>query len=248
MKKIISAILVLSKLLTMCIPAFAASKVLGDVNDDGKISAVDARIILQVVAGSKEKTELIKSNGDLNDDGKISAIDARVILQVVAGIVTAPETSSTSADETLKKYIMANGIDLEDEEGTYGLLETINGMDTFIYYYSKEDKIRFVCDIEMDGGDTIVFMNYKYGAETQEIMTSSTFDSSSKQIITAAYIYTSAYKYDGTIYLTDYKSTSADNAKAITSSATDILLLQIETLLSNTNTGVTLNSLGFTAW
>ena len=56
------------------------------------------------------------------------------------------------------------------------------------------------------------------------------------------------YKYDGTIYLTDYKSTSADNAKAITSSATDILLLQIETLLSNTNTGVTLNSLGFTAW
>lgn len=94
MKKLISAVLALSILLTMTIPAFADRTKLGDVNGDDNISAVDARIILQVVAGIKEETEFIKSVGDVNNDGKISAVDARVVLQVVAGIIPAPERPS----------------------------------------------------------------------------------------------------------------------------------------------------------
>lgn len=58
----------------------------GDVNGDSKITAVDARIILQVVA------ELITYDyeldvADVNGDGKITAVDARIILQIVAELI-----------------------------------------------------------------------------------------------------------------------------------------------------------------
>lgn len=57
---------------------------LGDVNGDGSITAVDARIVLQNVAGLKPLTEKEKEAADMNADGNITAVDARVILQKVA--------------------------------------------------------------------------------------------------------------------------------------------------------------------
>lgn len=56
----------------------------GDVNGDGSITAVDARIVLQNVAGLKPLTEKEKEAADMNADGNITAVDARVILQKVA--------------------------------------------------------------------------------------------------------------------------------------------------------------------
>lgn len=58
----------------------------GDVNNDGKITAVDARMILQVVAGLKTYDGEI-AVADVNGDGKITAVDARMILQIVAGLL-----------------------------------------------------------------------------------------------------------------------------------------------------------------
>lgn len=57
----------------------------GDVNGDGKVSAIDARMALQYNAGNKELTAEQKAAADVNGDGKVSAIDARWILQAVAG-------------------------------------------------------------------------------------------------------------------------------------------------------------------
>lgn len=59
---------------------------LGDINGDGKITAVDARIILQNVAGLTTLDNKQKEAADVNGDGNISAVDARIILQVVAGL------------------------------------------------------------------------------------------------------------------------------------------------------------------
>ncbi len=350
MKKLISTILALSMLLTMCIPAFATDDVFGDVNGDGLITAVDARIILQVVAGSKEETEIIKNNGDLNNDGNVTAVDARIILQVVAEIIPAPERpeapenpetpeeSKVSVSETevyvkdspvvvyvtmigdgtivyeiedtnvvscdwgewdgdvipltiypesdgkttievyakgyderveikvtvditepvtppsdaaarkLKKYIMTYGLELTDKPGTYGIIEKISGNDTIIYYFSKEDKFRFVCNIELDSAETLVFMDYESGAETQDVMTSTSFYSGGKDIVTVGYVYTSTYTRDGNVYLTSYSGANASDARAITSGATEILMMSIDMLLLSTGTDVTLNSLGFKAW
>ena len=66
------------------IPSLSESK--GDVNGDGKITAVDARMILQHVAGVKLLDEKQLSFADVNGDKKISAVDARRILRIVAGI------------------------------------------------------------------------------------------------------------------------------------------------------------------
>jgi hypothetical protein len=59
---------------------------LGDVNNDGNVTAVDARVVLQHVAGLREIEEENQKLVDLNEDGQITAIDARIILQMVAGL------------------------------------------------------------------------------------------------------------------------------------------------------------------
>ena len=59
--------------------------VLGDVNDDGKVTAVDARIILQAAAGNEELNSLKSTAADVNKSGDITAMDARLALQKAAG-------------------------------------------------------------------------------------------------------------------------------------------------------------------
>lgn len=85
MKKIISVVLAITLICSAFCVSVSASDIKGDASGDGKLSAVDARMILQHVAGIKTIEDT--SNLDINDDNKISALDARVILQVVAGIV-----------------------------------------------------------------------------------------------------------------------------------------------------------------
>jgi hypothetical protein len=60
---------------------------LGDVNEDGKITAVDARVVLRQVAGLVELNSAQKLAADTNKDGEVSATDARLILQYVVGMV-----------------------------------------------------------------------------------------------------------------------------------------------------------------
>ncbi len=60
---------------------------LGDANDSGDVTAVDARLVLQVVAGLKTTNDINFANADAKTDGIISAIDARIILQMVAGLI-----------------------------------------------------------------------------------------------------------------------------------------------------------------
>ena len=62
---------------------------MGDVNYDGKVTAVDARLCLQAVASPDYglSSLLPQSNAaDVNNDGKITAVDARIMLQDVAGM------------------------------------------------------------------------------------------------------------------------------------------------------------------
>lgn len=86
MKKTISVILAI----VMIVSAFSVSAyaLTGDANSDNKITAVDARMILQYVAGLNSDVNV--ENYDINGDGKITAIDARVVLQIVAGLAEHP--------------------------------------------------------------------------------------------------------------------------------------------------------------
>lgn len=60
---------------------------LGDVNADGKITAVDARYALQVASGTRTLWgDIDKAFADANKDGQITAVDARYILQAASGV------------------------------------------------------------------------------------------------------------------------------------------------------------------
>ena len=58
-----------------------SSSVLGDVNGDGNVTAIDARLVLKHSVGETTLSESQQNLADMNCDGKISAIDARIILR-----------------------------------------------------------------------------------------------------------------------------------------------------------------------
>lgn len=59
----------------------------GDVNADGKVTAVDARYALQTASGTRTLWDDVdKEFADANKDGQITAVDARYILQTAAGV------------------------------------------------------------------------------------------------------------------------------------------------------------------
>ena len=75
LKRVVSVLLslVLAIMSTVCVTAKETVK--GDFNGDGKISAIDAREILMVSAGTKTATKQQISNCDINGDGKLDEND-----------------------------------------------------------------------------------------------------------------------------------------------------------------------------
>jgi hypothetical protein len=61
-------------------------KLLGDVNDDGRVDAIDAALILQFGAGIVGSLPN-EDSGDVDENGRVDAIDAAIILQYTAGMV-----------------------------------------------------------------------------------------------------------------------------------------------------------------
>lgn len=62
--------------------------ILGDVNDNGQITAVDALMALQATTGKLKLTAAQKFAADVNKDGKVGSIDALQIMQFVSGRIT----------------------------------------------------------------------------------------------------------------------------------------------------------------
>ena len=58
----------------------------GDINNDGKVTASDARKILRIASGLESASGQAKKNADVNGDGKITAADAREALRIASGL------------------------------------------------------------------------------------------------------------------------------------------------------------------
>ena len=83
--------------------ASAESVSIGDVNEDGKITASDARTVLRASAKLEELTESQLKAADADFNEKVTAADARLILRISAkleDIPEAPETEQTTAETT----------------------------------------------------------------------------------------------------------------------------------------------------
>ncbi len=59
----------------------------GDVNSDGKVTPLDASLVLMHNAGLKELDAEAQRKADMNADGKITPLDASLILQKNAGLI-----------------------------------------------------------------------------------------------------------------------------------------------------------------
>ena len=68
-------------------PTSTPEALVGDVNCDGVVNAIDATLVLQLSAGLI--ATLPCAGGDVNGDVQVNAIDAQLILQHVAGLIPA---------------------------------------------------------------------------------------------------------------------------------------------------------------
>ena len=59
---------------------------LGDLNGDGKISAIDLTLMRKYIAGYK--VDMIEAAADLNGDGGITAVDLTMLRKYIAGLIT----------------------------------------------------------------------------------------------------------------------------------------------------------------
>ncbi len=134
------------------------------MNNDGKVNALDALIIIKISAGLISPTPLQISAGDVNNDGAINSRDGIIILQMVVGN-RSPEKFHRSSEITI------SGIVNVDSE-TLILPFNINnppilaGGDIVIKYddnalqflnLSSEDKLLLSCNANDSGTIRISF-------------------------------------------------------------------------------------------
>lgn len=82
MKKLI--ITLCMALVMLCMALTASAAYLGDVSNDGKVTAADARAILRHSANLEYVNDSYKHLADVNGDKKVSAADARLALRMSA--------------------------------------------------------------------------------------------------------------------------------------------------------------------
>lgn len=86
---------------------------LGDINDDDKITAADARIILRTAARLETLTEIQMLAADIDGNGKVTASDARVALRISAKL--------DSIDNYIKEEPPVEEPPVEEPENSYDL-------------------------------------------------------------------------------------------------------------------------------
>lgn len=121
---------------TICIYSGAEEINLGDINNDGKVNALDARTALRASAQLDTLTEAQAEAADVNFDGKVNAIDARIILRVSAQLDTLPEkpTQDTpTTDETTTEKPSEDETTTEPEKETGVVVDEYpEAIDTFL--------------------------------------------------------------------------------------------------------------------
>ena len=86
---IISLVLCISFCSTLVV--YSSAGVKGDLDGDGRVTTVDARLILKIAAGQITPTTSQKELGDMNGDGVVSASDARDAMYLAIGNYTDEE-------------------------------------------------------------------------------------------------------------------------------------------------------------
>lgn len=76
---------------------------MGDIDNNNKITASDARMLLRATARLENLDESAKPYADVNQDGKITALDARLILRASAMLCELPKTEDVMKIDTTQR-------------------------------------------------------------------------------------------------------------------------------------------------
>ena len=120
-KHIIAIILVLITIFT--IPVSAA--ISGDIDNDGKISAADARLVLRMSVGLEE----LDMMADVDSDGKVSAADARFILRASVGLEKLETTGEFGSSAEYNGIYTIRGYSIANAFGQTFFTLTLEGFD-----------------------------------------------------------------------------------------------------------------------
>lgn len=136
---------------------------MGDLNGDGKVTAVDARITLRSSAKLFALTDEQEAAADVFYDGKISAVNARKILRASAKLETLGEVPMLRAD--MQKRIMQDGSKLLiGEKSDYNLLKITNYYGTYngniVVGFSRPHISIARPPIEIAEGVTMAYIDY----------------------------------------------------------------------------------------
>ncbi len=89
LKVLLSAVIVIAIVCISVVPygALEIKRYYGDVDNDGYVTTVDARIVLMVIADIYGKTlaGVDFAAADMDNDGEITTADARLVLKTAAG-------------------------------------------------------------------------------------------------------------------------------------------------------------------
>ncbi|MBW2636111.1 MAG: hypothetical protein JRC86_01060, partial [Deltaproteobacteria bacterium] len=105
-------------LIAFCTPALADYNIVGDVNNDGRITAADSLLALQMSAGSIAP---VLENADVNADGKVNSLDAMMIMMMAQKpqvCVDAPGVVSGTFNTRINMYNVA---DIDSDSGQFDL-------------------------------------------------------------------------------------------------------------------------------
>ena len=109
-KKIILIIFTVVLLIISTI-VYGADRQMGDINNDGKITAVDLSMLKMHLVQLKEITDENIKHADLNEDGKITATDLSKLQRLLVGLETTNEELDINSEliKELYEYIPAFG-------------------------------------------------------------------------------------------------------------------------------------------
>lgn len=115
MKKILFTIMIVMLAVVSCmvfVSAESKTTYVGDVNDDGKVTASDARSILRHAARLELISDNLLSRADADKNNDVTAADARIVLRMAAGLeaLIADHDHEYVAEEIQKQDCENNGI------------------------------------------------------------------------------------------------------------------------------------------
>lgn len=119
-KSVPSFLLVFVMIGCLCFPAAASAEgssepiayekpfVRGDVDGDGVLTAVDARLILRAASGLVYMSDISWKAADYDGDNMITAVDARIVLRFSAGLAADEPEPEPEPEPSTSKFIQVN--------------------------------------------------------------------------------------------------------------------------------------------